>query len=530
MILSDASQMKAADHAAIREYGIPGVVLMECAAEEAMAEICREFGSPSGRRIVVLCGSGSNGGDGYALARKLWLRGAAVMVYSVCNPNGLEGDTRINFSICEKLGIPVCWEASPEGIAESLSNASLVVDALLGTGMKHAPREPIASWIQIANACGKPIVSLDLPSGLEADEGVPPGDCILATLTVCFGRGKTGLFSEPGCSFAGKVSVCDIGIPPQAYPPANSFAYDEDLALSQTIPRASLSSKGDYGKVLIIAGSPGMTGAMSLCAEACIRSGAGVVYILAPRSRLFQYDRAIREAVVLPAEDHGAGYVSADACRDILEACEGKDAVIIGPGLSRNSRSHEIVSCLLRETSLPVVADAQTLNDLAVCREILKRGSGRMVLTPHPGEMARLCGTDIGHIQARRISSAKSFARQYGVVVLLKGHRTVTTNGETVYLNTTGNPGMATGGSGDVLAGMIGAHVAMGRELLSGTAFCAYLHGKAGNLAAEKFGMTGLKAGDIIKNIMIAEKTLHEKNARQSVGGDQPGLHPPQLS
>ncbi|MFO7636882.1 MAG: NAD(P)H-hydrate dehydratase [Clostridia bacterium] len=509
MKLVDSAQMRQADASAIEKYGIPGIVLMESAAEKAFVEIEKAMGGLKGKQAVILCGPGNNGGDGYALARKLLLGGCGVMVHSVLPRAQLPEDTRINRIICENLGIPVHDGQNTQILAESIGKAHVTVDALLGTGTMGPAKGWILSAICTANVHAKFLVALDVPSGLPVDGKPCEGECIHAHLTVCFGRGKAGLFSEPGFLYAGNIVVREIGIPSSAYPPSTFFAYDREQALEHIRVRKEISSKSDYGKVLVIAGSPGMTGAMSLCVEACIRSGAGVVYRLALNAKMAAYDSKIREAVVLTEAD------------GLLKACEGKDVLVIGPGLSPETKSHEIVREVLENTSMKIIADAQSLNDLASHKSILQKARGRMILTPHPGEMARLTGKDIPFINANRMESAASFAREHGVVLVLKGHKTVTTDGRCLYLNTTGNPGMATGGSGDVLSGMMGAYAAGGMDLLAAAGLSVYIHGSAGDRAAMKYGMTGLRAGDIMKQIAMTEKELYEEKTRPCMGGDQ---------
>ncbi|MBN2558222.1 MAG: NAD(P)H-hydrate dehydratase [Clostridia bacterium] len=498
-------QMQDADEYAIKRLGIPARTLMSNAAEAVSVEALGYLGNNK-NTAAIFCGPGNNGGDGWATAVKLHDKGIAVKVFSGCNPEKASPAAAYFAKTAILKKIPVAIGRLPS----DLERFDVLIDALFGIGLSRKIEGIYAEYIEYLNTCGKYIISADIPSGLAGDDGNPFDIAVKADLTVCFGRPKVMLYSQPGFGYSKKTVVCAIGIPDEAYedcePEFN--AVDLDFAVKRLKPREKISSKGTYGKVLVIAGSPGMSGAMSLCAEACYRSGTGLVYCAVPRSKLYEYDGFIREAISIPVEDSEKPYVSKVSADDIVRNSIGKTAVVIGPGLSPDSESEYIYDALAREGKIPIITDAQTLNDISKDPDILNGGAGKTIITPHPGEMARLTGETIGSIQQNRIETAVSFAKRHGVIVLLKGPGTLITNGTKVFINTTGNPGMATAGSGDVLCGIIASCTSLNIGLDEAAALGAYLHGAAGDEAAKKLGEYGMKAGDIINEIPLVIKNI----------------------
>ncbi|MFO7611555.1 MAG: NAD(P)H-hydrate dehydratase [Clostridia bacterium] len=499
-------QMQDADKYAIKRLGIPARTLMSNAAEAVSTETLGYLKNKENKTAAVFCGPGNNGGDGWATAVKLHDKGIAVTVFSVCGPE-ITSPAAASFakSAMEKK-IPVVTGRLPS----DSERFEVFIDALFGIGLSRKIEGIYAEYIKYLNSCGKYIIAADIPSGLAGDDGNPFDHAVKADLTVCFGMPKVMLYSQPGFGYSKKTVVYGIGIPDEAYEDCEPefHAVDLEFAVKRLKPREKISSKGTYGKVLIIAGSPGMSGAMSLCAEACYRSGTGLVYCAVPKSKLYEYDGLVREAISIPVEDSGKPYVSKVSSNDIAKNTMGKTAVVIGPGLSADSESEHIYDAILSAGSIPIIADAQVLNDISKDPDILNGGAGRTIITPHPGEMAKLTNETIGNIQQNRIESAVSFAQRHGVIVLLKGHRTLITNGAKVFINTTGNPGMATAGSGDVLCGIIASCTAMNIGLDEAAALGAYLHGAAGDEAARKLGEYGMKAGDIINEIPHVIKNI----------------------
>jgi len=506
MELVSISQMKYADKYAIEILGIPGKTLMLRAAEAICAEVKNLAAGKPGFSAAVFCGPGNNGGDGWAVASILHENNIDVSVFSGCSIDKLKGDAAYYARIVVEKGIRVTEAEVPE----DLNGYNVVVDALFGIGLQREISGIYKEYILLLNNRAKYVISADVPSGLYSDEGAPYYFAVEADITVTFGKAKVALLSQPGCAYSGKVIVNDIGIPEEAYKQEElkCIAVDSAFIRERIKPREKISSKGKYGRVLLVTGSPGMTGATSLCSEACLRSGSGLVYCAVPKGKIFEYDSLVREAICLPVEDNGLPFISSAACSDIKKAARNKTSVIMGPGLSLESDSHLIFSELTDLTDIPIIADAQTLNDLSNHIEYLKTVGSKIILTPHPGEMSRLTGKSIEYIQENRITTAVGFAREYGVIVLLKGHRTIVTDGFRVFINTTGNPGMATAGSGDVLCGVIASCTAVIDDMAEAAAAAAYIHGAAGDRAAVKFGEYSMKSGDILVEIPWVMKNI----------------------
>jgi len=505
MELVSISQMQKADKHTIEVLGIPGKTLMYNAASSVAAEV---MGTAAGKidfSVIIFCGPGNNGGDGWATAVILNENNISVSVYSVCSISQLKGDALYYAKLAVKAGIAILDDLNfinPE-------EYSVVVDALFGIGLSRRI-DGIYKEIILLNNRAKYIIAVDVPSGLHSDEGTPYDYAIKADVTVTFGKAKISLVSQPGCIYTGKIIVADIGIPQKAYFSERQefIAIDAAFIRERIKPRKKISAKGSYGRVLLITGSPGMTGATGLCAEACLRSGSGLVYCAVPISKIFEYDLLVREAISIPIKDDGLPYISSIGTDDIIKALKNKSSLVLGPGLSQESDSHIIFSKIMDSTDIPVITDAQALNDLSENPELLDKAKPNTIFTPHPGEMSRLTGKTIEEIQEHRIMSASEFARMYGVIVLLKGHRTVVTDGFRVFINTTGNPGMATAGSGDVLCGIIASCSAIIDDLAEAAATAAYIHGAAGNRAAVKYGEYSMKAGDIISEIPWVMKNI----------------------
>ncbi|MDX1357864.1 MAG: NAD(P)H-hydrate dehydratase [Clostridia bacterium] len=506
MKLVSISQMQKADNYTIKSMGIPGRTLMYNAASSIAEEV---LGMSSGKRefsAAVFCGPGNNGGDGWATALILNEKGIDVSVFTGCAPSKLKGDAFYYASLAIEKEVRVIDDLE----MINTEDYDVVIDALFGIGLGRKLDGVYKEAVLAINNKARRVISVDVPSGLHSDEGIPFDYAVRADMTVTFGRAKTMLVSQPGCIYSGELIVADIGIPDEAYIKENIeyFAVDSAFIRERVKPREKISSKGTYGRVLLVTGSPGMTGATGLCAEACLRSGSGLVYCAVPKSKVFEYDSLVREAISIPVEDGGKPFVSADGSADIIESLKNKSAIVIGPGLSVDSNSHEIFSRIMESTDVPVIVDAQALNDLSLNKELLQKTKPNTILTPHPGEMSRLTGNTIDEIQDNRIGIASGFAREYGVIVLLKGHRTVVTDGTRVFVNTTGNPGMASAGSGDVLCGVIASCTAYISDTAEAVATAAYIHGAAGDRASVRYGEYSMKSGDIISEIPWVMKNI----------------------
>jgi len=507
MRILNAAQMREADRFTIEEIGIPSLVLMENAGRQVVAAMEAAYESRLNGRVAVLCGRGNNGGDGFVVARTLLQRGIDAAVFVIGALADVRGDAKANLDILGRLGVTVVEindEQSWELHFSEISQCTLIVDAIFGTGLKSALGGMMETIVADVNASTIPIVSIDLPSGLSADTPHVIGDCVDASMTVTLAAPKLPLVLPPGEEHAGDVVIADIGIPHEVIEGIEG-QHIELLTPEQlrdvVEPRAADSHKGDFGRVTIVAGSRGKTGAAHLAAMGALRSGAGLVTVAAPASVLPIVASMAPEMLTEPLCESADGTVTGNAIDRLLELRH--DVIACGPGLGRGPEVAEFVRALLDRAAVPVVLDADAITVLADDPgRLVGREERDVIITPHPGEMARLIGISIEDLQANRIDVATDFATTHRVYVVLKGHRTIiaTPDGH-VFINPTGNAGMATGGTGDVLTGMIAAWVA---QLLDAEAACrlgVFLHGAAGDLAAAEEGQVGMVATDVIAHL-----------------------------
>jgi NAD(P)H-hydrate epimerase len=514
--------MQELDRRTIQECGIPGIVLMDNAGKGAAELLVRSFPAARAGSIAILAGGGNNGGDGLVIARHLKNWGIEVKVYLFSSLNEVKGDAATNLQSWLAMGgelVEVIYKGDFTGIKKEFSKAGLLVDALFGTGLNAEVKGMLKDAISFVNTLPQPVVAVDIPSGLDATTGKVLGEAIKADLTATFGLAKIGQVIEPGVSHVGQLEVIDIGIPPQLIEGTAIKTFllgPEELALGLLEPRPAHAHKGDYGHLFVLAGSPGKTGAAALVCTGALRMGAGLVTLGIPASLNPILEVKLTEAMTAPLPDAGSGYLVADAVGKILQLLEGKTAIALGPGISTDTQVQEVLAKVIPETTLPLVIDADGLTALASRSQILKQDNGSAVLTPHPGEMARLMGITAQEVQADRIAIAKSCAASYNSIVVLKGNRTVIASpeGET-YINATGNPGMATGGSGDVLTGLIGGLVAQGLPPLEAAKWGVFLHGLAGDMAAAEIGEISLIAGDLIDYLPDALLEVKARAKRQ---------------
>ena len=510
-----AAEMRQLDEVAINRLGIPGIVLMENAGREIAREAVDLYKSemPAAKHKkpswLILAGKGNNGGDGLAAARHLAEAGHEVAILYAVPPEQLSGDAARQRDIAASWGLrsfvygrePVAWH-SYDGI----------IDALLGTGSKGQPIEPYASIIREANASGLPIIAADIPSGLNADTGEVAGDCIRARRTVSLAFAKRGLMQHPGAAYAGEVVVKPIGIPAFLADDhgVSTFLLHEEtfrqrLGLDPCLPRKADTHKGTYGHVLAVAGTRRFSGAGLLCATAALRAGCGLVTWALPETLLPFMIGKRPEIMLAGIADNGQGDWSQTDPGEILRQAQEKEAAVIGPGLGRFAGDGKWLRRLWEESSCPLVLDADALNMIADAQDFADwtNKDVPVIITPHPGEMARLCRLSTAEVQRNRLELARSFAAKHGVTVVLKGARTIVAapDGD-VFINTTGNPGMATGGSGDVLAGVAGGFLAQGLDGKQAACLAVYLHGLAGDRAAERRPSPySLLAGDIAEEL-----------------------------
>ena len=512
-----AAEMRQIDQGTIEGIGIPGIVLMETAGSAIVRAIEQYY--PTSQRIGILIGKGNNGGDGLVIARQLAHAGRNVHLFLVSPPDSFTGEAAVNLQIAKNLGLPVEAILTNTVLKSdaNIINCELLVDAIFGTGLRGTVRDPIATVINTINDLATPILSVDLPSGLDADTGNPLGTCVKADTTVTIGLPKRGLLVHPGAELAGKLEVVDIGFPEQVVEAQGiKVNWTTTAEVSQWVPpRPSASHKGTYGRVLVVAGSTGMTGAAALASEAALRAGAGLVTLAIPKHLNPILEGLLPEVMTLPLPETEVGSLSGPATSAILEFLEKTKSVLaIGPGLSQHPDTVALVHQLVRENreqalGLRMVIDADGLNALAKAPDIISLLDRDTVLTPHPGEMSRLTDTAVPTLESDRISIAQQFANEYSVTLVFKGAPTVTAGANReVWINSTGNPGMATGGMGDVLTGVIAGLMAQEHSSETAAVLGVYIHGLAGDIAAEAFGMPGLIASDVLKAVPKAISAL----------------------
>ena len=491
-----AEQMRNADKVSIEKAGIPGIVLMENAARGCVDRLLEDFPDINQKSVACFCGRGNNGGDGLAIARLLSRRGCKVTVF-LTHGDSFKGDALINREIINYMNCRICHV--PENISDVVHSFDIIVDAIFGTGMYGVVDDETFSLISAINESGKYILSVDIPSGISADTGEICGACINATKTVTFGGYKTGLLLFPGCDYTGEITVCDICTPDFVLDDVNKFVTDEEFIEKNLPKRTKNSQKGDYGKVLIIGGRQGMTGAPVMAAEAALRMGAGLVTVGVCRSLNGILEEKLTEAMTYPLPDTD-GHLSREAAGQIKRLMERADAVLFGPGAGTSEDVYELLKTVMENCSVPLIIDADGLNVLSNHTELMEKCSCSLIFTPHEVEMSRLIKTSLSEVTENRIGVSYRYAQDNGVTLILKGHHTIVTAEDgTQYINITGNPGLATGGSGDVLAGMVAALAARGLKADVAAAVAVYLHGKSGDIAAENLGEDSLIATDIIK-------------------------------
>ncbi len=507
MRILNAAQMREADRYTIEDIGISSLVLMENAGRQVVAAIEAAYEERLDGRVAVLCGRGNNGGDGFVVARTLLQRGIDTAVFVIGSLSDVRGDARTNLDILGRLGVTVVEigdEQTWELHFSEISQCTLIVDAIFGTGLKSALAGMMETVVADVNASGIPIVSIDLPSGLSAETPHLVGACIDASMTVTLAAPKLPLVLPPGETHAGDVVIADIGIPHEVLDgldgPHIELLTPEQIR-DAVEPRTPDSHKGDFGRVTIIAGSRGKTGAAHLTAMGALRSGAGLVTIATPASCLPVIASMGPEYMTEPLPEAKDGSVTPAGIERVLEMRH--DVIACGPGLGRGPAVAEFVRGLLDRANTPLVLDADALTMLGDDpSRLMGREDRDVIITPHPGEMARLIGSTVDEVQSHRIDVATEFATTHHLYVVLKGHRTIIATPEGhIFINPTGNAGLATGGTGDVLTGMIAAWLA---QLLDAEAACrlaVFLHGAAGDLAEAHEGQVSMTATDVLAHL-----------------------------
>ena len=506
MRLVKAAEMQALDRMAIEDVGIPGVVLMENAGRGASRLFLDHFRPRTDSRVLILCGRGNNGGDGYVMARYLLQAGLKVRVVVLSRLDSIRGDALINLKIIQKLGFDVSESADQEAWAKSrswLMDCEYVIDGILGTGLNAPVRGYYGQVISDLNRSEKPVMAIDIPSGLNANSGQVMGNAVRADLTATFGLLKPGQLIFPGTENVGRLVRVDIGLP-EAVSNRIPLKYDltgpDDLLFLFQNTGQDVH-KGSRGHLFILAGSTGKTGAAALTALGALRAGVGLVTLGVPASLNPIMEAKLTEAMTVPLPDTGDGFFSSKALDTVIKQklLEGKTALAIGPGLGEHEETIQFVHDILRNTGLPVVLDADGLNALSKNMDVLKAFQGKMILTPHPGEMGRLTGRKSSDIQQDRLAAVESFVTEHQCGLVLKGARTLIgcPDGR-IAINPTGNPLLSTGGTGDVLNGLIGGFLARGLSVERAGRAGVYLHGLAADFLSEKMGRSGLLAGEML--------------------------------
>jgi len=509
-----AEQMRRLDARAIAELGIPGATLMENAgrgAADALLRALPELGLRArGLRVALVCGKGGNGGDGFVVARCLKRAGARPSVHLAVAAEAVTGDAAGKYAEMRRAGVSARVVGDAGDLAPALAQSDVVVDALLGTGTRGAPAPAVAALIEAINASGRPVVALDVPSGLPADGEAPAGPVVRAWLTTTFAALKLGLVVGAGVDLSGRVEVVDIAVPSaELTREVTTFLLERADVAPLFPPCRRESHKGTYGHLLVIAGSVGKTGAAALCARAAMRAGAGLVTVATSASAQPVVASLVLEAMSEPLAETDARTVAAKARDAIVELAAARDAVALGPGLGLHEDTRGLARALVRELERPMVVDADGLTALAGHLDDLRAAAGPRYLTPHPGEMARLLGVPIAELERDRLARTRAFAREHGVHVCLKGSRSLVASPDgRVLINPTGNPGMASGGTGDVLTGIAGALLARGLPADRALGAAVYVHGLAGDVAAERVGEEALVASDVIEALGEAFRRL----------------------
>ncbi len=513
MRLCTATEIMAADAYAIQQLGIPGVVLMENAGRACCAHFARHFGSQKGAAVLVVAGKGNNGGDGYVMARVLAGQGWHVTTLVLAEEGSIGGDAGEMLKILRNLNLPVTFTTDPATLNAHFSTAApdIIVDAIFGTGLKSDVQGLQGAAIELINSSGAAVFSVDIPSGIDGSTGRLCGLAVQADLTVTFDHAKIGHGCQPGAAYRGQLDVVDIGIPRSGRPEFDSHVELVDHAVAAALlpDRSATGHKGTFGHLLVVAGSTGQTGAAVLAGDSAVRSGCGLVTVGVPAAVHDIIETKLTEPMSVPLADYD-GLLSSDALGALTLLLYDRDALAFGPGLGQSETLIDMVAELILSLECPAVIDADGLNLLSHNLGVLRRRHDvPLVLTPHPGEMARLTGLTVAEIEANRFDTARQFARKYGVVVLLKGSRTVIAAPDgRVNINGSGNTGLASGGSGDVLTGLVGGLLAQGLDGFAAATLAAWLHGRAAERVADLQGCAGMAASDLLLHLPAAREEL----------------------
>ncbi|WP_319524973.1 NAD(P)H-hydrate dehydratase [uncultured Desulfosarcina sp.] len=520
MYLVTADEMRRMDRTTIESFGVPGRVLMENAGRGATAFFLKSIYGQSTGPVGIAAGRGNNGGDGFVMARYLFQKGIPATVFLFSPKDRIQGDAAANLKLLDAMGVPVIEivdEAAFESQKSPMAHQHFWIDAILGTGLSSDVRGYFKTVIDFVNDLKRPVFSVDIPSGLNADTGQVCGVCIRADATATFGFAKVGHLTYPGRSYTGKLKVIEIGIPPHV---AEAIGCRQHLITADVLnnafpPRQPTAHKGHAGHVLILAGSPGKSGAAAMAANAAMRAGAGLVTLGIPESLNPVLETMVIEPMTVGLPETEQGALDESAFEKVRSLVEDKRCLAVGPGIGTAASTGRLLARLIEESPIPMVIDADGLNLIAADPAVLSRSNAPMVLTPHPGEMARLCDLSTAQVQEDRIGHARDFAQKHGVHLVLKGAATVVARPDgTVFLNATGNPGMAAGGMGDVLTGLLAGLIGQGLDISLAARAAVYLHGLAADRLQSQKAPMGYLATEVMDTLPEAIKALMGENGR----------------
>lgn len=512
MLLAKKEQMRTIDKIAVEKVGLPSIVLMENSGKVVFDEIMKM--RSTFERVILLCGPGNNGGDGFVIARHLHNLNVPIKVFIIGKASHIHGDSLSNLNILKKLSIPIDEVFDGGGfvkLEKALRQGSLVVDAIFGSGLSKDVFGIYTEVFDLVNELATNILSVDIPSGVNCDTGKVMGNAIRANKTVSLVIPKVGNIMFPGSEYNGELLIKGIGVPDIVINEVKiRYNIITDEVIERLIPhRRRNTSKVDYGRGNIVAGSIGLTGAAILACKAALRSGMGLLKLYIPESVNYIITTAVPETITIPLQEVRKGVIGINNFNKVVEEAKASDVLCFGPGCGTASEVGELLKRIIFEVDKPLVIDADGLNALSKNVEWLLSKKNEVIITPHPGEMSRLTGKTVEEINNNPIDTALEFSREWGVITVLKGSRSVLATPEgDVYININGNPGMATAGSGDVLAGVITSFIAQGFKPIDAAIFGVYIHGMAGDIMAESRGEHGLMAGDIVEGITKALKIL----------------------
>lgn len=514
MKVASVSEIKNLDKRAAMDFGIDEILLMENAGNAVSFVIQKELGVKE-KKFLILSGSGNNGGDGMVVARKIYSNGGEVKLLLLSGVEKLKGITKKNFEIIQKIGIHIEENPTSEEIKKAIQESDGIVDAMLGTGLKGEVEGLYRDAIQLLNDSGKPVLSVDIPSGINGDTGEVMGAAVRSRWTVTFGLPKIGNINYPGFEFCGKIFVSHISFPPELYDNDSlKVSINEPLPLKK---REKDTHKGSFGETLFIAGSKKYLGAPYFSALSFLKAGGGLSYLATPQSIAPFIANKGSEIVLLPQLETDSGSISRRNLEVLVEFSKKVDFVVLGPGLSLDPETQKLVRSLAKEIKEPLLIDGDGLTALKDHLDIIKNRDYPTILTPHPGEFRRLFGNEMEELKRNKVDIVKSKAKEYNCILVLKGaHSLIGYPDGQVFINLTGNPGMATAGSGDVLTGTIAALfkiVSSENEkiaLRNAVRMGVLIHGLAGDLISQEIGEDGVTAEDILKTLPMAMEKLRK--------------------